>query len=83
VGSQINAGASAAPRAGSNAFRFLGTIRYDFAQSTRTVYFAMAGVMALAFVVALRRMESGRPEEVTNAVTEQPPGDEPATAPVV
>ena len=37
-------------------------IQLDFAHSTQTVVYAMAGAMALAFVVALRAMPSGRAE---------------------
>jgi hypothetical protein len=39
--------------------------------------------MALSFLVALRRMEPGDPDEVRNAAFE-PPGDapEPATSPI-
>ena len=82
VAATVNGGAAAAPKAGSNAHRFLGTVQYDFAQSTRAVYIVMAGVMAASFVVALRRMEPGIPEEVARADTGQPPpGEEPVPAP--
>jgi hypothetical protein len=37
-------------------------IQLDFAHSTQTVVYGMAGAMALAFVVALRAMPSGRAE---------------------
>jgi EmrB/QacA subfamily drug resistance transporter len=83
VAASINAGATAAPHPGTNAYRYLGTIRYDYAQATRAVYIAMAVVMALSFVLALRRMEPGIPEEVARAAAEEyPPGDEPEPTPV-
>jgi EmrB/QacA subfamily drug resistance transporter len=44
--------------------RVYESIRYDFAQSTRAVFIAMAIVMTVSFVVALRRMERGIPAEV-------------------
>jgi hypothetical protein len=47
-------------------------IQGDFADATRIVYFAMAGIMAASFLVAVRRMERGIPVEVTEAV-EAPP----------
>jgi EmrB/QacA subfamily drug resistance transporter len=65
---------------GSRALALLPTIQHDFAQSTRVVFLAMAGVMAFCFVVAIRRMERGVPAEVT-ALDEQltfDPGGSPA-----
>jgi EmrB/QacA subfamily drug resistance transporter len=38
-------------------------IPHDFALATQTVFYCFAGVMAVAFVVALTRMPSGRVEE--------------------
>jgi MFS family permease len=38
-------------------------IRLDFAHSTQTVIYGMAGAMALAFVVALRAMPGGKAEQ--------------------
>jgi hypothetical protein len=60
-------GASAAPplSARGNADRFVQIVRHDFAQSTKTVFLAMAGVMAVCFVVAVARLERGVPEEVS------------------
>lgn len=84
VAASINGGAAAAPAPGSNASRYVRIVQYDFAQSTRAVYLVVAGVMAAAFLVALRRMEPGVPEEVRNAAVEQRPPDdqpEPALAP--
>ena len=73
----INSGAAAAPKAGSNAARFLGAVRYDYAQSTRSVYLVMAGIMAASFVVAVRRMEPGVPREVSQAELEAEPAPVP------
>lgn len=38
-------------------------IPHDFALATQTVFYGMAGVMALAFVVALATMQPGKVEE--------------------
>jgi EmrB/QacA subfamily drug resistance transporter len=38
-------------------------IQLDFAHSTQVVVYGMAGAMAIAFLVALRAMPSGRPQE--------------------
>lgn len=85
VAAALNSGASSAPRQGASARRLLGAVQYDFAQSTRTVYIAMAAVMAASFVLAFTRLERGVPEEVSLArLDRQPPGDEPqaASAPI-
>lgn len=42
-------------------------IRLDFAHSTQTVIYGMAGAMALAFVVALRAMPGGKAEQAEQA----------------
>ncbi len=39
----------------------------DFAMATRTVFYGMAGAMAVAFVLALARMPGGRIEEIPEA----------------
>jgi len=70
----INTGAGTAPphhqRGASIVF---SAIQGDFAQATRIVYLAMAGIMAASFLVAVRRMERGIPLEVTEAVPEPAP----------
>jgi hypothetical protein len=38
-------------------------IPHDFALATQTVFYAMAGVMAVAFVVALATMPAGKVEQ--------------------
>jgi hypothetical protein len=62
----INTGAASRPtsRAASPVF---AAIQHDFAQATRIVYLAMAGIMAISFLIAVRRMEPGVPAEVTEA----------------
>ncbi|HEY1688482.1 MAG TPA: MFS transporter [Solirubrobacteraceae bacterium] len=57
-------------------------VRLDFALSTRTVIYAMAAVMAVAFLVAVRTMPSGRAEQpVGEAQPEPPVSGEPAASP--
>ena len=43
--------------------KVVDSIPHDFAMASRTVFYAMAGVMALAFVIALVRMPGGKVEE--------------------
>ena len=69
IAAGVSSDASAASRPHTAAAaRVFEVVQHDFAQSTRTVFLAMAGVMGLAFVVAVRRMERGVPEEVAAAV---------------
>ncbi|MFN8163527.1 MAG: MFS transporter [Solirubrobacterales bacterium] len=49
--------------AGSHAAKLFSSVPHDFALASRTVFYAMAGVMAVAFVVALAAMPSGKVEE--------------------
>jgi len=49
-----------AESAGTGAQKIFSAVQYDFALSSRTVFYAMAGVMAVAFVVALIWMPSGK-----------------------
>jgi hypothetical protein len=62
----INTGAGTAPHhlASSPVY---AAIQGDFAQATRVVYLAMAGIMAASFLIAVRRMERGVPVEVAEA----------------
>ena len=48
-------------RAGARARELFEVVQLDYAQSIRTVFYAMASIMALAFVVALVGMRGGRP----------------------
>ncbi|HEY6731760.1 MAG TPA: MFS transporter [Solirubrobacterales bacterium] len=43
--------------------KVVDSIPHDFALASRTVFYAMAGVMAVAFVIALARMPAGKVEE--------------------
>lgn len=51
---------------GLNAHQVFVAIQHDFAQSSRTVFLVMAGVMALCFVASLG-MQKGIPEQVRHA----------------
>ncbi len=59
-------------RTGEKAREIFEAVQLDYAMATRTVFYVMAGVMALAFVVALVTMQSGRVEEVIEAPEESP-----------
>jgi hypothetical protein len=61
---------------GAKAQAIFHAVQDDFAQSTRVVFYAMAGVMVVAFIVALIGMPAGKVEEVIEA-----PGGEPDPAP--
>ncbi|HSS31765.1 MAG TPA: MFS transporter [Solirubrobacterales bacterium] len=71
IADQISQGASAGAEAPSNAgphaealFNTVqNAIAHDFALASRSVFYVMAGVMAVAFVVALAKMPSGKVEE--------------------
>ena len=72
---------------GISAQRLFETIQHDVALSMKTVLLVMAGVMGASFVVAVRRLERGVPEQVRHAVavateSEELP-EEPAGATVV
>jgi MFS family permease len=67
VADQINAGT--APQ-GPSTQRFVPTVEYAYAQSTKAVYIGMAIVMGVACIVAARRMERGVPEEIARARSE-------------
>jgi EmrB/QacA subfamily drug resistance transporter len=70
VAAQVNAGTSGGAGGGPpshGTHGLLATVQGDFAQSTRTVLLVMAGLMAASFVIALRRMQRGIPEEVAAA----------------
>jgi EmrB/QacA subfamily drug resistance transporter len=62
-----------AQQAGSGAAKLFSTVPHDFALASRTVFYAMAGVMAVAFVVSLAAMPSGKVEEEVA----EPGGSEP------
>ena len=62
----IDSGLGVRPRSGAASAVF-ATIQHDFARSTRVVYLALAGVMALSFLISVRRMERGLPQEIAEA----------------
>jgi EmrB/QacA subfamily drug resistance transporter len=62
---------SFAEHAGSHAKQIFAAVQHDFALASRTVFYVMAGAMAVAFVVAALWMPSGKVEDET-------PEDEPA-----
>jgi EmrB/QacA subfamily drug resistance transporter len=51
-----------ADRAGDRAGRLFEVVQHDVALASRTVFYVMAGIMALAFLVALVAMPGGRAE---------------------
>jgi EmrB/QacA subfamily drug resistance transporter len=71
VASTIDASSASAPKPGTSAHRYVSAVEYAFAQSTKSVYVAMAIAMAVSCVVALRWMERGVPEEVTQAALDE------------
>jgi EmrB/QacA subfamily drug resistance transporter len=54
---------SIAHSAGSQAAKLFSTVPHDFALASRTVFYGMAAVMAVAFLVALVAMPGGKVEE--------------------
>jgi EmrB/QacA subfamily drug resistance transporter len=70
-------GSESLAHAGRHAQQLFEAIQHDFALASRTVFYVMAGVMALAFVVALVAMPSGKVEEEI----EEPGDAEPAAGP--
>jgi EmrB/QacA subfamily drug resistance transporter len=52
-----------AQQAGSHAKVLFATVPHDFALASRTVFYGMAAVMVVAFVVSLAAMPSGKVEE--------------------
>ena len=55
-------------QAGPRARELFDSVQHDFALSSRTVFYVMAGVMALSFVVALIGMPRGRVEAADEPV---------------
>jgi EmrB/QacA subfamily drug resistance transporter len=54
---------SVARSAGSGAAKLFSTVPHDFALASQTVFYGMAAVMAVAFVVSLVAMPGGKVEE--------------------
>jgi hypothetical protein len=51
------------PRAAGQPHQVVHAVQLAFADSTQTVFYIMAGVMAVTFVVAVRRLPRGRVQE--------------------
>jgi EmrB/QacA subfamily drug resistance transporter len=65
------AGCEAVARgAGKGAANLFSTVPQDFALASRTVFYGMAAVMAVAFVIALAKMPAGKVEEEVQEVPE-------------
>ena len=58
------AAAGFAEQGGQRAKELFEAVQYDYALATRTVFYAMAGVMLVAFVVSLLALPAGKVEEV-------------------
>jgi hypothetical protein len=58
--------------------KVIDTIPHDFALASRTVFYGMAGVMAVAFVVALVGMPGGKVEEAASEAEPEPTSAGPA-----
>ncbi len=59
---------------GAKAKQAFGAVQLDYAMATRSVFYVMAGVLALCFLVALVFSPPGRMEEVLVADDETDPG---------
>ena len=77
---RVGAPARAALPAGVNGQQLHAVIQHDVALSLKTVLLAMAGVMVFSFVVAVRRLEKGVPEQVAHAAERAPEASAEATA---
>jgi MFS family permease len=66
-------GSGFAERAGSRAETLLATVQQDFALSVQVVFYAMAGVMMVAFLVTVVGMPGGRVEAVPQPEPETQP----------
>jgi EmrB/QacA subfamily drug resistance transporter len=81
VSSASGGSASGAGHCASNGLTH--QVQLDFAHSTQTVVYGMAGAMALAFIVALRAMPGGRAqqaEDAAGAMTDDGPSPAPQSA---
>ncbi len=52
--------------------QIFAAVQHDIALSLKTVLLCMAGVMCVSFVVAVRRLERGIPEQVSQFAAEAP-----------
>jgi len=62
---------SFAEHAGAGAQKVFAAVQHDFALSSRTVFYGMAGAMAVAFLVALIAMPSGKAPDLEGEPVEQ------------
>jgi EmrB/QacA subfamily drug resistance transporter len=76
VSQGASAGGGEALEAGGKVGKVVEGLPLDFAMATQTVFYAFAGVMAVAFLVALIKMPSGKVEEAPPE-----PGDTAGTLP--
>lgn len=60
-----------AEQAGAKASEIFNAVQYDFALSSRTVFYGMSAAMAVAFVIALIWMPSGKAPDLDAAPNEQ------------
>jgi EmrB/QacA subfamily drug resistance transporter len=60
-------GSGLAERGGKRADEFLQAVQHSYALSTRTIFYAMAGVMAVCFLVSLIALPGGKMEVIDEA----------------
>jgi EmrB/QacA subfamily drug resistance transporter len=70
--SQGSSSSSFAEAAGGHAKQLFAAVQHDFALASRTVFYVMAAVMALAFVIALAAMPAGKVEEAVDEAGAEP-----------
>ncbi|HET6998112.1 MAG TPA: MFS transporter [Solirubrobacterales bacterium] len=70
-----NACEAVAGSAGSGGAKLFSTVPHDFALATQTVFYGMAAVMVVAFVVALVAMPKGKVEEQVPEPDPEPVAD--------
>ena len=68
-----------ASQAGAGAQAIFEAVQRDIAESTRTIVWVMAGVMAVAFLVAVALLPGGRVEHPAEEPVEAPRAEAPAT----
>ncbi len=67
ISQNTSGGGSLGARGGKRAQEFLDAVQHSYALSSRTIFYAMAGVMAVCFAVALVALPGGRMEEIPEA----------------
>lgn len=81
VSDSISVGASGGGAPAGTPQTVIDAVQHAFAQSTQTVFYVMAGVMALTFLVSLVAMPAGRPTNVLEVREDPGEGPEPEPAP--